>query len=241
MHPKLAAMRAGEIRHALAQLRGRAQGAQHIIVVRNWGAEQRHDCIADMLIDRATVPFHDLVRSGEITVKQRMQEFIRQVARQGRKSAEIGEQHGHRLPLRIESGRRSRLRRRLVELRDRLQQSTAMADGVDADIAQIVGGKPPQRGRVDMVERERGRVFFQSELPQPGRYVHWPTPRGRSTDSLTNPDEHATSATAFGLRAPLSQAKPDGFLISMAYLHVNDADRLRTCAARERKKDLGLW
>ena len=191
-------MRAGEIGHALAQLRGRAQGAQHIIVVRNWGAEQRHDCIADMLIDRATVPFHDLVRSGEITVKQRMQEFIRQVARQGGKAAEIGEQDRDRPPLRIESGRRSRLRRRLVELRDRLQQSTAMADRVDANVAQVVCGKPPQRGRVDMVGCECGRVFSQSELPQPGRHVHWPTPRGRSSNSLTKPDDHATSATLSG-------------------------------------------
>ena len=67
---------------ACAQLRSRAQSAQHVVVVRHGGAEQRHHCVADVLIDRTAVPCHDLIGSGEIAVNQRMQAFIRQVARQ---------------------------------------------------------------------------------------------------------------------------------------------------------------
>ena len=111
--------------------------------MRHGGAEQRHDCVADVLIDRAAVPCHDLIGSGEIAVNQRMQAFIRQVARQSREAAEIGEQHRDRPPLRTVWGLRLRVRPRVVKPCDRFEQSTAMANGIDANITQVVSGELP--------------------------------------------------------------------------------------------------
>ena len=38
--------------------------------MRHGGTEQRHDRVADVLVDRATVPLHDVVGNAEIATKQ---------------------------------------------------------------------------------------------------------------------------------------------------------------------------
>ena len=96
MHRQVEAERARKVRHAVAQFRGRVQGAEHVVVMRHGGTEQRHDRVADVLVDRATVPLHDLVGNVEIAIKQCMQPFVRQIARQDRETAEISKQHRDR-------------------------------------------------------------------------------------------------------------------------------------------------
>ena len=74
-------------------------GAQRIVVVGSRGSKQRHDCVADMLVDRAAVANDDAVHQRREARHQLMNLFGVQRTREGREPGEIGEEYGDLAPL----------------------------------------------------------------------------------------------------------------------------------------------
>ena len=60
----------------------------------------------------------------------------------------------------------------IAERRDGVDQTPAVADRRDAELAQILGRQPPQNLPVDIVVAERGRILVEPEIAQPLGHIH---------------------------------------------------------------------
>src|SRR5262249_45336730 len=70
-------------------------------------------------------------------------------------------------------GRRDhRGRNRRAEAGDRLEQLAPVADRGHADADQVFRGQLRQHLAVDVIVAERRDIALESQIPQPGRYVH---------------------------------------------------------------------
>jgi hypothetical protein len=90
---------AAEGREGIAHLDGRPHGAQPVVLVDDRDAEHGHHCIADELLDRATVALDDRLHLLEVAREQRPQRFGVELLAQLGRPRHVAEQHGHDLPL----------------------------------------------------------------------------------------------------------------------------------------------
>ena len=133
----------------------RAHRTLGIVLLRDRGAPDRHDGIADELLDRAAIALDDLPRAVEISSEDLSCLLRVTVLRCGREPNEIGEQHRHQAAL----GHWWRCSGDLD--RDRFHGSTAVAAELLAglDRAPTGGARHCQRGSTISAELLAGWVF----------------------------------------------------------------------------------
>ena len=141
--------------------------AQGIVAVRDRGTEQRHDGIADVLDDGATVAFDDAVDQRGIATYKIVQFLRVKCPGERGEPGEITEQDGDRPPVseRYEISAYigfGGLTDRVIEIRDRNQQAFAMTQRSDAEIFEILGGQLFEKLGIDMIAGEGFRIFAES-------------------------------------------------------------------------------
>src|SRR6185503_9527052 len=105
------AERTVELRQLAAHVHGRPNGAQGVVLVEGWDAEDGDHRVPDELLDRAAVALEDLAHGLEETAHDRPQRFGVETLAEPRRAGDVGEHDGHdlaRLPGRL--SRRERLR-----------------------------------------------------------------------------------------------------------------------------------
>ena len=85
------------------------RSAQRIVVMGPRGSKQRHDGVADMLVDRAAIADDDAVHQRREARHKLMNLFRVQRTRKGREPGEIGEEYGDLAPLAWRRGDRLRV------------------------------------------------------------------------------------------------------------------------------------
>jgi len=75
---------------------GGAHGTQGVILVDGRDPEDRHHRVADELLDRATVAFHDSPDGREIATHQGSQRFGVELLSERGAAGDVGKQDGHR-------------------------------------------------------------------------------------------------------------------------------------------------
>ena len=124
------------------------RSAHRIVVVGSRGAEERHDGVADMLIDRAAITDDDAVHQRREARHKLMNLFRVQRTRKGREPGEIGEEYSDLAPL---------ARRRGDQLRVMATRGRALA--LRSRPASVCDGRgnqrpvPEDRRRKDRAER----------------------------------------------------------------------------------------
>ena len=102
-HRQVLPRRQPEVGVALAQTVLEPQGRQHcppgVILIGNGGAKQRHEAVAEELIDGALVPVYRVEAALEEAVEQRMHGLGSQALGQGGRVGNVAEEHRHRLAL----------------------------------------------------------------------------------------------------------------------------------------------
>jgi hypothetical protein len=170
-------------------------GAHRVILMRERGAEQRHDAVAHDLIDRALVVVHGFHHAFEDGIEDLARLFRIAIGEQLHRALQIREQHRDLLALAFEGGLGSedllgevlgrvgiRSRRRpdrasAARSLDRLEKLLAMAER-DTQLLQIGIGEQAQGFEVDVVLGEDCTVLLQSEFAQPRQQrVHATRPR----------------------------------------------------------------
>ena len=88
-----------EFRHRIPHLRRRPQRAQGVVLVRDRDAEDRHDGVADELLDCAAVPLDDRLHPLEVPPQPNLEHLgIGRIAQRGR-SRQVAEHDGYGLAL----------------------------------------------------------------------------------------------------------------------------------------------
>ena len=90
----------------IAQIERRITGALRMILMRNRRAEQRHDAIAGVLVDRAFEAVHTLAQDREEAIEDAMPLFRVELLGQFHRALHIGEQHRDLLALAFKCGLR---------------------------------------------------------------------------------------------------------------------------------------
>ena len=96
----------GVTRDLVAQLEHRIAGPLRVILVRNRRAEQRHDPIACVLVDRPLEEVHALGQDLEEAVENAVPLLGVELVRQLHRALHVGEQHRHLLALALQGGLR---------------------------------------------------------------------------------------------------------------------------------------
>ena len=94
--------------HGELHVHGAGQGALHVIRVRIGGAKQHHDRIAHEFVDGAPVTADDVAHFDQISVQEAEHHTNRVVFRNGRESAQVGQQYGDFAAREFLAGRRCR-------------------------------------------------------------------------------------------------------------------------------------
>mgnify|MGYP000666378902 CR=1 FL=1 len=152
-----------------------------VVAVRPGCAEQRHDAVADMFVDRSAVVHHDPVGGGEEALQQRVDPLRVEARGEPRVAHEVAEEHGDRPAITL--GRRGRLGGCRGEPGDRREEALPVAERGDAQRLQIGVAQAEQDLAVDVVGVEGGRIAFEPEARQPGLDVQGGSsggPRGPS-------------------------------------------------------------
>ena len=84
---------------AVAELLGRAYGAQRIVLTDGRHAENRHDGVADELLESATVAFDRRPRDIEVGRHHDTERLRIERLAEGRRPRDVAEEHGDDLPL----------------------------------------------------------------------------------------------------------------------------------------------
>ena len=92
----------GEALHGLMHAERRVAGAQGVILLGEWGTEERHDSVPHHLVDRALVPVDGLHHPLENGVQERPGLLGVPIRQQLQRPLEIGEEHGDLLALAFE-------------------------------------------------------------------------------------------------------------------------------------------
>ena len=72
-----------------------ARSPRHVVAMRDGGAEQRHDAVADVLVDRAAVALDDGVDGAEETAEQRLGVLGAKLRGHGGETDQVHEQDRH--------------------------------------------------------------------------------------------------------------------------------------------------
>ena len=94
VHVERLGRRRVEVRHRPHNRVGGARRACRLVAMRHRSAEDRHDRIADVLVDAAAEALDDRVDDAEEALEQLMDVFGIELLRQLRIAAKIGEQDG---------------------------------------------------------------------------------------------------------------------------------------------------
>ncbi len=137
--------------------------AQRVGVMRARSTEQRHDGIADVLVDRAAVSEHDAVDERSVAADNVVQLFRIQRLGQRRKAAKIGKQNGDLsalIRLHVGHGRR-RAGRRISQFGNGGEHALAVAKRMDPKLLQIRIGQARQHCAIDVVVGKCARVLLK--------------------------------------------------------------------------------
>ena len=188
-----AALRRGLGLHGALDRERRVAGAHGMVLVRDRGAEQRHDAITQDPVDRAFVAMHGVHHDAERRVQDAPRVLRIDVLDQRERAFDVGEQHRDLLALALQrraraqdafgqmSGRagRDRWPRRglacRIQLGDRGEQLLAVAERGDPELLQVVRRERAQDLGVDVVRRECLGVLAEAVVLQPGADVHRPS------------------------------------------------------------------
>ncbi len=96
----------GVFAHGVPQMQRRIAGPLRMILVGDRRAEQRHDAVAGVLVDRALEAMHPVGEDLEEAVEDLVPIFRVELLGQIHRALHVGEQHRHLLPLAFESGLR---------------------------------------------------------------------------------------------------------------------------------------
>ncbi len=116
--------------HFLLHLQGGVGGVAGVILERARRAEQRHDAVAGVLVDRALEGVDDAREDAEEAVENLVPEFRAGLLGQPGRSLDVGEQHRHALALALErrtlGQRAGQVRRRVGGACRGIQTATAL-------------------------------------------------------------------------------------------------------------------
>src|SRR5207253_736046 len=103
------------------------------------------------------------------------------------------------------------------ERRDGVEQSAAMADRRDTQLAQILGRQPRQNLPVNVVVAKRGHILFEPEAAQPFGHIHWNCLNRQTVSRITIPARLSVQAGLWSHREhrrlprfPVGLAPPRG-------------------------------
>src|SRR5215210_5535069 len=71
-----------------------AYGAHWVVIMGNRRPEDRHDIVADMLVDHAAIALDDRIHSLEIAIEESVGFLCAERAREARIASKVGEQNG---------------------------------------------------------------------------------------------------------------------------------------------------
>ncbi len=162
-----------------------AQGALGVLFQRMGVAEIDEHAVADIVGDEASVALHRFGDAGAIGRQQLVQILGVEARRQRRGIDQVAKHHGD-LPA-LGYGRASaggllrhggrcgccglrhfpRRRRLAAECCDRLEHAAAVADGLDADLLQILGREERQRLEINVVGEKRLAISREAEPLEP--------------------------------------------------------------------------
>ena len=167
-------------RQRLVDVERGAGGAERVVVMRPRRAEQRHDGVPDVLVDRAAVADDDAVDERREAGNELAHLLRIKLLRQCGEPGDVGEQDGDLAAL---AGLRAhglarRLCGRRAALGDRRQQALAEAERGDAELLQIGIGQLDQHAEIDVVLGKALGVLGHPELFEPVLYLlhHHPAP-----------------------------------------------------------------
>ena len=169
-------------------------GTERVVVVRPRRAEQRHDGVPDVLVDRAAVADDDTVDERREAGDELAHLLRVKLLRQRREAGDVGEQHGDLAALAglRADGLARRLRGRglcggRAALGDCRQQPLAVAERGDAELFQIGVGQLGEHAEIDVVVGKALRILGQAEPFEPagnllhGGSLHSRSPAGQVT------------------------------------------------------------
>jgi hypothetical protein len=99
VEPLGATQLAGQATHALVHAQRRVGRAHHVVLVGHRGAEDRHDPVAQHLVDGALVPVHRLHHQGQHRIQHAARVLRIAVGQQLERALHVREEHGHLLAL----------------------------------------------------------------------------------------------------------------------------------------------
>ena len=141
----------------------RPHGALRIVGMRGGRAENGHDVVADMLVDRTAIALDDTIDDFEIAVEQVMRGFGSELAGAFGEARDIGKQDRDLAAGALDGRRRNGSDRVVRKSGDGSEKLLAVTERCNAEFLQILIGEFGEGRLVDLVGGEIGGVALQSQ------------------------------------------------------------------------------